>query len=152
MQEFADFVTSLGAPLAFAVAFGYAIYRIGTVCGTLLIEAWRTKDTRLAALELHVQQINNGQREALERRFDLALDLQRESTEANQRVAVVLHEQAEALRGFVRQCPVLTDSDADRIADPQIDPKAAAVIARREGRAGSRPSSHDGGDRRVTDP
>lgn len=145
MQEIADFVSRLGAPIAFAIAFGYSLYRVGAICGTLLIEAWRAKDTRLAALELHVQQINNGQREALEKRFDLALDLQRESTQANQRVAAVLHEQAEALRGFVRQCPVLTDSDADRIADPS----AAAVIARREGRAERRSADHSGGDRQT---
>lgn len=133
MQEACEFVKSLGVPVAFAVAFGYALYKIGVICGTVLIDAWKAKDTRLEELEKRVERINNGQRESLEKRFDLALESQRQGTETTRWVGTVLHEQAEALRGFVRQCPMLTDSDADRLR-MEIDDKTREVIARRQAR------------------
>ena len=98
-----------------------------------MVDTWKAKDARLAALELRVEEVSNGQRRSLEQRFDLALEQQRQSTEMNKRVGDVLHEQAEALRGFIRKCPLATDSDVDQIVGqgaPEIDEKTAERIAR----------------------
>ena len=138
MQDMVTMVRDVGIPAVFSVGLGWCLYKIGHTAGTLLVDAWKGKDSRLAALEMRVTEINNGQRAALEKRFDMALEVQRQSTEAHQQVATVLSHQTEALRGFVRQCPLASDSDADRLAMIDIEEKTRAVISRQRERQAKR--------------
>ena len=146
MTEVGAFIREIGFPIFIALVGAWCLYKIAEVVGRLMIDTWKGKDTRLAALELRVETINNGQREALERRFDLALQQQKQSTEAMGRVADSLTHQAEALIEFAEKRPCLRDSDVDRL-QVEVDPKAAERVAKRKARVDAKSGTDgQGGD------
>lgn len=142
LKEVSEFVQTLGVPIAGMVALSVVLYKIGTVCGRLLIDAWRAKDTRLGELETRVNTINNGQREALEKRFDAQLEVHRQGNEVMQGVAEAMREQAGQFREWAVTRKCLHDSDAValvRIVDGHTaDPKTLATIERQRRRSEQR--------------
>ena len=136
MHDIGTFIREIGFPIFIALVGAWCLYKIGQVVGTLMIDAWKGKDARLAALELRVQEVTNGQRTSLEKHLNMALEVQKQSVEVHQQVADAMHDQAESLRGFVRQCPLATDSDADKIA--HLDPKAVERVERQRARKAKR--------------
>jgi hypothetical protein len=141
VTDIGSFIREIGFPIFIALVGAWCLYKIGEVVGRLMIDAWQGKDTRLAALELRVEKINNGQREALERRFDLALKQQEQSTEAMGRVADSLSHQAQALIEFAEKRPCLRDSDIDRL-ETEAD-KAVERVTKRKARVDAK-SGTDG--------
>lgn len=118
MTEIATFIRELGVPIAAMVALAVALYKIGTICGKLLIDAWAAKDIRLIELEKRIETVSNGQRSSLEDRFDRQLELQRQSNEvqahsavAFQAVATALSRHADKFGEWVHNRPCLHDSD-----------------------------------------
>lgn len=151
MNDVAEFVSKLGVPISAMIALAVALYKIGTVCGTLLIDAWKAKDTKLGELEKRVDTINNGQREALERRYDVALEQQRQNTEALDKVGSCLDRLGGAFQHFAINRPCLHDSDVTLIQnengdDITPDPKTLERIARRQVRIAKKES----GDSKAT--
>lgn len=112
MQDIADFIQTLGVPIAATIALAIVLYKIGTVCGTLLVDAWKSKDMRLGELEQKVDQINNGQRSALEQRLDVSAKQSEQSTEALHKVGECLDRLGNAFTVFAHSRPCLHESDA----------------------------------------
>jgi hypothetical protein len=143
MTEIATFIRELGVPIAAMVALAVVLYKIGTICGSLLIDAWKAKDTRLGELEKRVETINNGQREALERRLDVSIRQQKENTEALDRVGGCLDRLGGAFQMFAKERPCIHDSDVAKIMDENgdditPDPKTLEALGRRQARLAKR--------------
>ena len=111
MGDVTEFIRSVGVPGAFAVALGYALYKVGAIATTLLVDAWKAKDTMLTAFDLKLERIQNGQREALEQRLDMSMKAQDQNTAALSKVAEVLDRQSKALEFFAVNRPCIHDSD-----------------------------------------
>lgn len=156
MAEIGEFMREFGVPLSFAIAFGWALLKVGSICGTLLIESWKAKDTRVGELDKRVETLSNGQRTAVEQALARQLDLQRQqfdlqnqsnqvqqrSTDALNAVATALNHHATKFGEWAKNRPCLHDSDvvalqneAEKVADEMTpDPKTLERIARREER------------------
>jgi len=139
VTEIAELIRELGFPVAFAVALGYALYLVGKIGLNLLLEAWKQKDARLIELEQRVEQINNGQREALERRLDDGIAVQRQTAMSLDRVSGCLEKLGHTFGAFAENRPCLQDSDARRVIEEieeefTPDPEALKVVQRRKER------------------
>ena len=111
MGDVTEFIRSVGVPGAFAVALGYALYKVGAIATTLLVDAWKAKDTRLAEFDLKIDRIQNGQRESLEQRLDMSMKSQDQNTAALMKVSEVLERQSHALEFFAINRPCIHDGD-----------------------------------------
>lgn len=111
-DDITNFVQTLGVPIAATVAMAIVLYKIGTVCGTLLIDAWKSKDTKLSELEQKVDKISNGQRKSLEERLDVSIEQAKHSTTALNKVGECLDNLGNAFSIFAKSRPCLHDSDA----------------------------------------
>ena len=133
MNDIGEFVRSVGSPIAFALALGYALYKVGAICGTLLIDAWKSKDTRLAEFDMKLERINNGQREALLTRLDMSMESQKLSADALAKVSEVLERQSHALEFFAQNRPCIHDSDLTLLNQDgtPLDEKAVVRVVRR---------------------
>lgn len=129
MSEAVSFIHDLGFPVAALVALAIVLYKIGTICGTLLIDSWKAKDTRLSELEKRVETINNGQRESLETRLD-------QSSEAIEKMSGCIDRLGQGFAEFAKTRKCLHDSDAVRLTqdieeEMTPDPEDLARIKRR---------------------
>ena len=109
MTDVSAFIREVGFPVALTIALCYTLYLLGKTGLALLLEAWRAKDARLGELEKRVETINNGQREALEKRLD-------QGTEAIHKVSGCLDRMGQAFAEFAQSRPCLHDSDAVRLS------------------------------------
>ncbi len=139
MTEAIEFVREVGFPIALAIALCYTLYLIGKTGLALLLEAWKQKDLRLAELEQRINAVNNGQRTALEQRYDAGLDAQRQTAQSLDKVSGCLSKLGEAFELFAESRPCLRDSDAMKIVDEAEaeftpDPDALKVVQRRKDR------------------
>jgi len=122
LDEVGKFISQVGIPFVIAGGLGYCLWKIGHAAGNLLLDQWKKKEKRLDALEKRVEEVNNGQRTAVERRLDLAneylkdsSDTQKAQTEALSRVSDSLTQMGEAFRFFAENRPCIHDSDIPRI-------------------------------------
>jgi hypothetical protein len=136
MKDLIEIVQTIGVPAAFAVALGYALYKVGAIATTLLVDAWKAKDTRLAEFDGKLERINNGQREALMHQLTLSVESQQQNTAALTMVSEVLERQSNALEFFARERPCIHDSDLTLLDEEgkPLDEKAIARVTRRSDR------------------
>jgi len=146
VTEIAALIRELGVPTAGFVVLGVVLYKIGTICGKLLIDAWAAKDTKLVELEKRIEQVQNGQRAALEQRLDASIEQARLSGEQQEKTNDCLYKLGLAFHHFAENRPCLHDSDLVIVNDatPSPDDKTLRVIARKKVRDAKRTETAEG--------
>jgi hypothetical protein len=135
MQEAVSLLQDAGVSLVSLVVLGYLAWM-----------EWGRKNIRIEALEKRIEQVDNGQRAALERRFDASVDAERRSSAAMETVGRALEKMGGALHHLASTCPLFTDSDADAIKEATPTDKEMAVIRRRAERVAKAKAKSDAGE------